>query len=255
MSILLVDNSNTRTKLMLAEGGVLGAEKRCLLTAEVSVDSLTALLQGWSFDAVCISSVVPHLASVFEQAWPCPCHFLSADSPHGLSFDSYPDRAHLGADRIANLLGMVGKGACPAIAVDLGTAVTYDVLVRGATGELSFAGGVIAPGLGPLRDCLKARTAQLPLVGDGSPQTCLGQNTLEALQVGVSLGFIGMVRETLTALKAQLGEDCYVVATGGDAAMTAQSLDFIDEIDPDLTFKGLFELSKRLNEAFFCEMS
>lgn len=232
---------------MLERNGELQSEKRVLATTSLSMETLADILNGWEFGYVCIASVVPRLRSLFDAFFSCPCHFLSAHSPHGLSFKDYPDRCNLGADRIANVMALRSQSHFPIIAVDLGTAVTYDILVRDEAGVPSFIGGVIAPGLGSLRNSLSFRTALLPRVSGGVLEHAIGKNTQEALLAGTTLGFIGMVRETLNALSAELGTKAYVVATGGDAEMMTSALDLIDEVDADLTFKGLLALSKSLN--------
>lgn len=247
MPYLLIDNSNTRTKFMRAHEGQLLPEKRVLATAELSEGSLAACLAGWDFEAAFIASVVPRLQPLFELALGCPCHFLSAETAQGLSLADYPDRAHLGADRIANAMAVCHRVESPIIALDLGTAVTYDVVVASPKGLPRFIGGVIAPGLGSLCSCLSFRTALLPTVQSGSHERCIGKNTQEALLAGTTLGFIGMVRETLTALSTELGSRPYLVATGGDATMMAAALDLIDEVDLDLTFKGLLAFAQPLN--------
>lgn len=231
---------------MLASAGELLAEKLTMNTGDITPPAIHDLLQGWDYQSAVIASVVPARVADLEAGIAAPCHFLSSASPHGLSFDLYPDEAHLGADRIANVMGMYQAPRFPAIAIDLGTAVTYDVLLRDSEGGFSFAGGVIAAGLSSLRTCLTDRTALLPAVDRTYPHQWLGKDTKHALQSGALLGFVGMVRETIGALSSELKEKPYIMATGGDADLLAEKIPQLDEIDVNLTFKGLLELSKRL---------
>lgn len=251
MTVLLVDNSNTRTKFILADSDGLMGEKKILLTADITADSVRTLLGDWAYDAALISSVVPSCREPLQAGIGSPCHLLAWDSPHGISLAHYPDYLHLGADRLANVLAMKKSHRFPAIAVDLGTAVTYDILDKDSQGQLYFAGGVIAAGLSSLRTCLAEKTALLPVVNGEQPSQWIGKNTQQALQSGALLGFVGMVRETLITLNSELGADAHIVLTGGDAALIADKIPQAQIIDEDLTLKGLLELSKCLEVSFF----
>ena len=48
-----------------------------------------------------------------------------------------------------------------------------------------------------------------------------------------------MVDGLVRRIKAESGEDCTVVATGGLAAIIAEAAQTIDVVDPMLTLKGL----------------
>ncbi|NQX02143.1 type III pantothenate kinase, partial [bacterium] len=101
MSWLLIDNSNTRTKFSLGDADRLFDWRAVLATAEITTASLAAVLEGISFDAVLICSVVPAKAAVlrgfFEGRW--PLHFLDDKSPLGMGID-YPQPSQIGADRL-----------------------------------------------------------------------------------------------------------------------------------------------------------
>ncbi len=246
MNVLLVDISNGRSKFMRAENGLLLAEKRVIATADLEEGAIRELLYGWSYESAVIASVVPQFNPVLRHGVGCPCHFLNWESPHGLSFSLYPDYEHLGADRIANAIAIANRGKSLAIAVDLGTAVTYDVVKVDNCGQAFFLGGVIAAGLGTLRTALHDRTALLPAIALSLPSSWLGKNTRESLLSGALLGFVGMVRETLSSLAYELDESPYVVATGGDSGYITSKVAMIDDCDENLTFKGLLAVSKLL---------
>ncbi|MFI3242635.1 MAG: type III pantothenate kinase [Akkermansia sp.] len=230
----------------MSDGCVLIGEKRMLLTKDVSAASVRSLLQAWEYDFAVIASVVPACVEALRAGIGAACHFLNSASPHGICFDDYPDHAHLGADRLANVLALKQAPRFPAIAIDVGTAVTYDILDVGRCGDFFFLGGVIAPGLSTLRTCLSSATALLPSVDASQPQQWIGKNTIQALQSGATLGFVGMVRETIAALTLELGCDPYFVVTGGDATIVASEVSQVQQIDADLTLNGLRMLAKCL---------
>src|SRR5690606_11193818 len=105
----------------------------------------------------------------------------------------------------------------PAIVIDFGTAVTFDVVSAGP----AYCGGVIAPGPGAMQDYLGRRTALLPQIVLAEPRSAIGKSTEEAMQAGAVLGYRGLVREIIARLRDEMGGDPVIVATGGDAALIA----------------------------------
>lgn len=237
-SVLLIDNSNSRTKARLLENGVITAESRWMPTADITPESIRQLVAGWAFESVCVASVVPAAAEVLSAAFECPVRFVSVTHSLPVNFSAYPGVATLGADRVANVLALAEKGKYPALAIDLGTAITFDVLT-GSVESPVFGGGVIAPGLSALRNYLGRHTALLPQVELTTDCPVIGTNTREAILSGISGGFAGLVKEHICRIRAQLEAPLYVVATGGDAALAASLVPEITEIDPLLTFKGI----------------
>ncbi len=237
---LLVDNSNTRTKFLLMEEGVLSACcPASLPTAELGVEGIRALLEarGWSCGRTLICSVVPQAVSVIAEAVGGEVQLLGVDSPLNIKLD-YPRPETLGADRIANAVAAASFAPMPCVVMDFGTAVTFDVLAAGE-GKPRFIGGVIAPGLGALAQYLGRNTALLPVLEPQKPERAIGRSTEEALHAGSCHGYCGLVRGILAALTEELGEKPYLVATGGDAALLQSWLPEIDCVRPGLTFTGL----------------
>ena len=240
MTHLLIDNSNGRTKFMLCVNGTLQTERRVLPTAELAPHALRAALAGGEYEAALACSVVPAAQPILQQALaPCPVRFLTAQNAPHIDFSPYPGRNTLGADRVANVLGLLTYGHPTALAVDAGTAITFDLLTE-KQGRPTFGGGIIAPGLHTMAEALHARTAQLPQVYAERPARAIGSNTETAMQSGLVLGLRGMVRELITSVTDELMQRPYIVATGGDAALLHELLpELIDAVDPLLTFRGL----------------
>lgn len=243
---LLIDNSNGRTKFLLSSDGDLSPSPAVLPTADIAPAALQELLGGWSYNAVLVASVVPSCRAAFETFFTAvPLHFLTPESDTGVDFSAYSPT--LGADRVANVVGLPADCPLPAVAVDAGTAVTFDVVAE-ANGTRRFLGGAIAPGLSTLCSSLHSNTAQLPGTTPHAHPCVLGTDTPAALQSGLLYGFIGSVREILSLLTRKLGTRPHVIATGGDAPLLARHLpDAIDTVDPLLTFRGLAAVAKRLS--------
>ena len=73
--------------------------------------------------------------------------FVMSDLDLGIGID-FSDPRGIGADRLANAVGVLARYGSPAIVVDFGTAVTFDII----SGKGVYEGGVIAPGLGGMVD-------------------------------------------------------------------------------------------------------
>ncbi|MFD2255342.1 type III pantothenate kinase [Luteolibacter algae] len=243
MAWLLIDNSNNRTKLRLGNSNGLSEQSVVLPTQELSEQSLKTLLEGISFSAVVIASVVPAKAELLKNYFSDshPCHFLTYRSPLGYGFDlAAPEQ--IGNDRLANALALKTLYGAPGIAIDFGTAVTFSVIAE--TGN--FAGGVIAPGMSAMTDYLADRTAQLPSVQPSIPNSAIGKTTYEAIQSGAVFGQRGMVREIIHELQRELDGSPKIIATGGGAEFLAKALPEIHLINTDLTLEGIRILAGKI---------
>ncbi len=236
MPWLLIDNSNTRTKFALGDDARLGAWHAWLPTNDISPETLDATLSGIAFDGVLLCSVVPEKARLLAAhlGSRAPLHSLSAASPLGIGID-YPQPEQIGADRLANAVAVGAHHGAPAIVIDFGTAVTFDVVEAGPT----YCGGVIAPGLGAMQDYLGRRTALLPKIELEEPAATIGKSTVAAMQSGAVFGYRGLVKEILLQLRRELSAPPRIVATGGDAALIARGVQEIESVDPNLTLEGL----------------
>lgn len=117
----------------------------------------------------------------------------------------------LGIDRLANAAQALALYPDRAVLViDMGTCVTYDLVVDGC-----FQGGVIAPGLRMRSKAMATFTAALPEVYPEGTVALVGQSTHASLQSGALNGW----RSEICALAARFDdeyEDLQIVYTGGD---------------------------------------
>jgi type III pantothenate kinase len=243
MAWLLIDNSNTRTKFALGDADAIGEWRAVLPTAEVFPETLAAVTEGVDFSAVIVCSVVPEKAAVLGKFFEarCPVHFLGHESPLGLGID-YPLPSQIGADRLANAAGVLTRQGAPAIVIDFGTAVTFDVI----SAEPAYCGGVIAPGLGAMSAYLPGKTALLPVIELEEPATAIGKSTVQAMQAGAVFGYRGLVKEIIARIRMELGGVPKIIATGGDAALIARGVSEINVVDPDITLDGLRQVAARV---------
>ncbi len=243
MSWLLIDNSNTRTKLALGDASGLLEWRQVIPTSEVSAATLDQALDGVDYEAVIICSVVPAKRELMREYFEgcCPLHLLDFRSPLGMAID-YPEPAQIGADRLANAAGVLTRHGAPVIVVDFGTAVTFDVI----SDQPAYCGGVIAPGLGAMSGYLPQKTALLQPIELVEPASAIGKSTEHAMQAGAVFGYRGLVREIIAKVRSELRGQVRVVATGGDAELIARGVVEIDAVDRELTLDGLRQVAVRV---------
>ena len=242
---LLIDNSNTRTKFMFAVDGILKGEVQIVPTVELSVDSITAIAEGHVISGVVVCSVVPNCADVLRDSFHCPVHFISSTSPSCLKYD-YDGTMTLGADRIANAVAVAEMFDTTSVAIDAGTATTFDVVVN-QCGRKVYVGGVIAPGYAAFRNYMHQCTAQLPPIQSNIEANPIGKNTVQAMQAGALYGFCGMVRGVISAIERELGYAPKIVLTGGDASLLKNIGNIPGEQVDNLTFVGLLHVAQHLS--------
>ncbi|MBQ5664301.1 MAG: type III pantothenate kinase [Akkermansia sp.] len=238
MNSVIVDNSNTRTKFALVSGGRI-RDVRVLNTADITEERVQSLLEDWHFSRVGICSVVPHAAEHISRACPgAKVEVLTPFVPTQVDFSAYAGVCSLGADRVANVLAAVQGQVFPVVAVDLGTATTFDV-VDEQDGKIRFLGGVIAPGMAAFAASLNGRTALLPEMEPADQGPVIGTSTKEAMAAAVRVGYPALVDGILDEIEKELGKVVHVVLTGGDAAMVALRLRHDYRIEPLLTLNGI----------------
>ena len=233
---LLIDVSNSYTKLAFSTQQRVGRETR-IPTKKLSRAALEKHLGTRSVAAIIVSSVVPAKnRAIANAAGKTRVLFIGAECRLGVGVD-YPAPQTIGADRLANAAAVAQLYGKPAIVVDFGTAVTFDVV----SAEGDYVGGVIAPGLEAMTSFLYQRTALLPKLTLREPVSAIGRTTRAAMMSGAIYGYRGLVREIL----ARISEESFprqkvrVVATGGYAQLIARQLPEIEAVHDGLTLDGL----------------
>ena len=234
---LLIDVSNSYAKLAFASRDRVSNLVR-VPTSELSSSLVAKFLKQRQVKKLVISSVVPTKNSAISKAAHNKAQVLWLDwkLKLGVTID-YPKPQSIGADRLANAAAVAELYGCPAIVVDFGTAVTFDVVSEGCR----YIGGVIAPGLEAMTNFLYQRTALLPRLSLKEPHRAVGKSTVEAMRSGAVFGYRGLVREILAQIRAEQfsRKKVVVVATGGYARLIASQLPEVAAIHPHLTLEGL----------------
>jgi type III pantothenate kinase len=233
---LLIDISNSYTKFAFASAQRISTPVR-MATSRLSSGAVAGFLKRRRVGKVVVSSVVPAKnRAISRGAGKLDLIWLDSTLNLGVGID-YPTPKSIGADRLANAAAVTALYGFPAIVVDFGTAVTFDIISDRAT----YIGGVIAPGLEAMTDFLYQRTALLPKLSLKEPRRAIGKSTTEAMLSGAVFGYRGLVREILARIRAEQfpGRRVYVIATGGYAKLIAARLSEIGVVRPHLTLEGL----------------
>ena len=245
---IVADVGNTEIVIGLYNLADHGLERHWRISTKVprTEDELRLLLRGLLTDAGepttlrrgVIGSVVPAvtqaLESVFSTLVEEETFIVSADSNLPIQLD-VEEPLSVGADRILNTLAARERFGRDTIAVDLGTATTFDCI----TADGVFKGGVIAPGVRAGLDWLARSTAKLPKVELVPPKAVIGRRTETCIQSGVFHSAIAAVDGMVGRIKAEWGTDPLVVATGGYATVVGPHCTTVERVEPFLTLDGL----------------
>lgn len=148
---------------------------------------------------------------------------------------AYREPQKLGVDRWLAALAAWREEEEAVCVVDLGTALTVDVVTRSG----QHLGGLIAPGLELMRHSLTRGTAHLSSTGIGQV-TGFADNTQDAISLGCISAVVGVLLSTRRRLAAEMSDaEIRWVLTGGGAEVIAPHLDWPCRYDPELVLRGL----------------
>ena len=258
--LLAIDVGNTNTVFGIYRNKELVGSFRLSTTPQRTSDELGMQIHMYySFmglhigdtDAVIIASVVPPVMytvinAIRKYVGVHPL-IVNKDIETGL-VNKYDNPKEVGVDRLVNAVSAVQRYGAPLIIIDIGTAMTFDVIDK----DGAYLGGAIFPGIKVAMEALFQKASKLPRVDIVRPEKAIGKNTVMSMQSGAVRGYVGAIHGTVREMKAELegGENCRVVATGGMGRMMAEYCDIITDVDPDLTLEGLRIIYENNREKF-----
>lgn len=246
--LLAIDVGNTQTVIGLYDGERLRRMWRVATNKNHTPDELrlkiAPLLEAEGFalsgiEGSALASVVPYLTGAWREALedmlgaaPVIC---SAQAAGDLFEADYANPEEIGADRVADAVAARAIYGAPVVVVDFGTATNIEVIdARGR-----FVGGVIAPGMETSAAALFSHATKLAATELADPGTGIGENTAQAIRIGIVYGEVDRVDGLVGRIFEQLGYTAPVVATGGLAGRVAPLSRTITAVDQELTLDGL----------------
>jgi type III pantothenate kinase len=168
-------------------------------------------------------------------------HFVSHRDIKGVRL-KYDKPATIGADRIASVLGALAESAPPFIIVDMGSAVTCELVDKNA----SYRGGLIFPGIELSLGALKTGCALLPGTSFSRPRPGPGTSTRECIRKGVWAAVSGGIEKAVSAfLEAEPGAAVFLTGEGSRFARPGD-FSFRYRRKPALVFDGLLQFCGKL---------
>lgn len=231
---LTIDHGNTRAKIGL---WISGEDIPLSMTAVDRLDasSIEAILRDVVIDHAIYCSVAGRdvdIIDILKQRCGDVIEMTHRTTVPLKVVYSTPET--LGPDRLAAAIGaryLMGDDMQDLLVVDLGTAVTYDVVSAGQC----YLGGNIAPGITMRLHALNSYTARLPIVPVNGETPVWGHDTTTALRSGAVHGVVAEIEY----YRQRLGDGCHVILTGGDAPTVMPLLPPYCQFKPDLVSLGL----------------
>lgn len=253
--LLVIDVGNTNTVLGIYEGLNLIRDWRIRTERNTTEDELNVLLSSLlttggiertRIEKSVISCVVPPVVKILDAfcrryLGHAPC-WVDARSV-GMMPIRYHNPAEIGADRLVNAIAAYHKYRCSLIAIDFGTATTFDVI----SDKGEYLGGAISPGIMISAEALFRNASKLPRVEIFTPpETAIGKDTNTSIQAGIIFGYAAMVDGMVRRIKTEMTTTPRVIATGGLAELMFKVAETIEAIEKNLTLEGLRLLSEAL---------
>lgn len=245
--LLAIDAGNTNVVLGIFEKDECLATMRIATRRDATADEISLVvshlarhIEGGAarISRTVVCSVVPSLTRSFEA-------FAREELGHeALVVDGeidlgvpvlLDDPREIGADRIVNALAAKHAFGTPAIVVDLGTATTFDCVNSAG----AYIGGIIVPGVETSAEELFRRAARLTKVDLTFPPGVIGRNTRDSLRSGILRGTVGMIDALVTQIWEEIGKKGTAIATGGLSPLVGPHCRSIDQVDVNLTLRGL----------------
>ncbi|HOW42863.1 MAG TPA: type III pantothenate kinase [Candidatus Omnitrophota bacterium] len=199
---------------------------------------LAKLFRRSPIDAVIISSVVPAATQALKKELKhfsgARVHFLGGNLQVPIK-NNYRFPEQVGQDRLVNAYAAVKLYGAPAVVVDFGTAITFDLISR----RKEYLGGLILPGMRISLETLEEKTALLPKILLKKPEEFIGRDTANSMLSGIVYGYAALTDELTARIRKLLGTAAPVIGTGGNIKLIAPYCRRFTTIDMDLTLKGL----------------
>lgn len=252
--LFCIDIGNTNIVLGLCEGDRVLRHWRIRTEREITPDEVGILISNLfgssqvraeAVTDVIIACVVPPLLNTMVEFSRSYFHVtplvVTSETKTGMPI-LYDNPKEVGADRIVNSIAAYEKYRTALVAVDFGTATTFDCV----SAEGTYLGGAIAPGVLISCEALFQKASKLPRVEIFvRPRSVIAKDTISSMNVGIVYGYAGLVDGIVNRIKKEMGGNLKVIATGGLAPLICEVAESIDHVEEFLTLEGLMIIFKR----------
>ncbi len=238
MKLLAVDVGNTEIKRAIIDNGVIGPVKRdptkeiARVVQEIGFGQLPV---GLCSVRKAATEQIKNVLSEKKIELICEVNDAVRNPVSGFY-------EGMGADRIAEIAAAwVKHDGKPVLVVGLGTATTCSAASRAGI----FKGGFITLGIGALCATLTEALPELPTIDPKNARSVEpGFDTYGSICRGTLSAHVGIVEEWIRMFREEIGDDLVAIATGGWSESIAPYCRSIDETDPLLTLRGIWEITK-----------
>lgn len=246
-NLLAVDIGNTNITVGLFKGNKLSGKIKIPTNSYSSyIRNLRSLIKKSRLHVndTIISSVVPLALARFivelrKMAPDIAMTILGRDKIVPIN-NLYRIKKEVGQDRLVDAYAAKMLYGAPAVVIDFGTAITFDIISK----KGDYLGGLILPGIELSLTGLYKRTALLPKVELKKVASIIGRDTVNSMRGGILFGFGAMSDGLVSRYKTILGKNTKIIATGGNSKLIKKYAKSIQIVDEDLTLKGLQFLTR-----------
>ena len=245
--VLVIDIGNTTMEFGIYEGKELLDVFRLGSKRDITSDEIGLFVTQFfehrkialgNITDVVISSVVPQLnysvTSAVKKYFGLEPYIIGENLSCSIP-NLYENPKEVGVDRLVDAYAAIRKYGAPAIIVDFGTATTCEAVSE--KGE--YLGGVIYPGIKISMDALYEKASKLPKIELLKPEFAIGKSTVTSMQSGAYYGYLGAIEKMVSNIKAVLGKNTKVIATGGFSRLFEDEKNLFDYIDQRIPLEGI----------------
>ena len=241
---ILGDIGNTETKIFLVSLNNKIIKKLTFSTKNLNQVKLNRLLISFKIDynkikKILFCSVVPKSFNIIKK-------FLSKKTKLNCYEVKNLNLKHLmkikanykqvGSDRLTNAISLMNNKN-NFIILDLGTATTFDVLIKN-----TYSGGVIAPGVKLSLNSLSDRASLIPKIDLKKIKNVIGNDTISAVRSGFLWGYAGLIDNIINLIKKETRKSFKVIITGGFSNLFKHSIKTKVNHNKDITINGLIKI-------------
>ena len=243
---ILGDIGNTETKVFLVSSSNIIIKKITFLSKNLNTLKLDKLFKDFKFnykmiDKILFCSVVPKsfnlIKKFLSKKTKVQCYEVKSLDLKSL-IKIKVNYKQVGSDRLTNAISLANNKN-NFIVLDLGTATTFDVLIKD-----SYSGGVIAPGIKLSINTLSDKATLIPNIDLRKISNVIGKDTISAVRSGFFWGYAGLIDNIINLIKKETRKSFKVIITGGFSDLFKNSIKTKVSHNKDITVNGLIKISK-----------